>query len=157
MSQKECSICLDDFKETDSPKTTSCNHSFHEGCLTKWINMKKNTCPICRNLLELYKKTVHSYSNLYATIDEFIEILGEPRRMPSDDLDVTRLEWFHQTIYCYQIGISTSEYIPFFEEGKNRVECVEIFLLLRDKWANKHIVRNEELVLNVLSSINDTV
>ena len=153
-NQKDCcSICLEDLNETDSTKTTtSCFHSYHKDCLMTW-RMKSKTCPMCRKPLELFKKTAHSHSNLNGTIDELIEVLGEPRRMPSDDLDGTRIEWdYHPingnyvTIYGYQQGMTTSDYMPFFEEGNDRVDCLEIFVLLRDEYIKKHSLCNNYTV-----------
>ena len=46
-NQKSCSICLEEFAENDRINQTTCDHIFHETCLTNWI--KNNpTCPICR-------------------------------------------------------------------------------------------------------------
>jgi hypothetical protein len=42
-----CSICI----ETNSEIETKCKHSFCKGCIVKWINKKKNTCPYCRQLM----------------------------------------------------------------------------------------------------------
>jgi hypothetical protein len=47
-----CAICLDGFKEGQlvcESKNGSCEHSFHEMCLIKWLLLKgHNDCPICR-------------------------------------------------------------------------------------------------------------
>lgn len=44
-SNIECVICL----ESDNKNfvKTSCNHSYHERCITQWLTIKPN-CPICR-------------------------------------------------------------------------------------------------------------
>ena len=49
-----CSICLDDNEEL---KTLGCGHSFHEACITTWIDEchSKNIsamCPTCRGTIE---------------------------------------------------------------------------------------------------------
>ncbi len=72
-------------------------------------------------------QTVPGYSWLNGTIDDLIEVLGEPRCIPPDDgLDGTRIEWDYQTIngkyvtiYGYQQFSSTSFNMPFFEEGND--------------------------------------
>lgn len=43
----ECSICHDSIH--DSLIITSCYHGFHSECLSKWNDMYKNNCPMCRN------------------------------------------------------------------------------------------------------------
>ena len=39
-----CTICT----ETNSDIETMCKHSFCKGCIVKWRNKNKNTCPYCR-------------------------------------------------------------------------------------------------------------
>lgn len=45
-----CSICLDELQEPPKKITSSCGHSFHEMCITGWLNTVElpRTCPICR-------------------------------------------------------------------------------------------------------------
>ncbi len=50
---KDCPICLEDFKGGDNVITLQCNHIFHEICLTEWYikqNSNKIKCPICNKL-----------------------------------------------------------------------------------------------------------
>jgi hypothetical protein len=35
-----CSICTENFKDGEEVIMTPCNHSFHETCLTNWINSR---------------------------------------------------------------------------------------------------------------------
>ena len=46
----ECSICLQETKETEYSRLLKCGHKFHKKCIDKWI-IKHNTCPICRTLI----------------------------------------------------------------------------------------------------------
>jgi hypothetical protein len=46
-TDKECSICLDEYNENDSITILKCNHYFHEYCLEDWFYKKEN-CPLCR-------------------------------------------------------------------------------------------------------------
>ena len=48
-----CSICLNEVRETRSNKPTRCGHLFHGECLRKWKDKGKNTCPMCRKLLDV--------------------------------------------------------------------------------------------------------
>ncbi|KAI3942727.1 hypothetical protein MKW92_053917 [Papaver armeniacum] len=44
-----CSICLDCLKTTDKIRELSrCSHVFHKGCLDKWIDRHRFSCPYCR-------------------------------------------------------------------------------------------------------------
>lgn len=43
---KTCAICLE--KIDSDYLYTDCDHSFHHGCLTKWMEEDKTTCPLCR-------------------------------------------------------------------------------------------------------------
>jgi hypothetical protein len=45
----KCPICLENLENIN--KKTNCNHIFHKECISKWININKNTCPLCRNKL----------------------------------------------------------------------------------------------------------
>jgi hypothetical protein len=47
---KECSICLSEFKNDDNISITKCSHIFHHNCITEWSHYK-NDCPMCRELL----------------------------------------------------------------------------------------------------------
>lgn len=48
-----CSICLEDVRETRSNKPSRCGHLFHGSCLKKWKEKGKNTCPLCRKLIDV--------------------------------------------------------------------------------------------------------
>lgn len=45
----ECAICMSEMKhETgEEIKTTYCNHTFHNTCLSTWL-IEHYTCPLCR-------------------------------------------------------------------------------------------------------------
>ncbi|AUT19098.1 hypothetical protein DSLPV1_127 [Dishui lake phycodnavirus 1] len=55
----ECGICLNPVRETRATPTIRCGHLFHQTCLTRWENMGKNTCPICRRVFNAKTYTVH--------------------------------------------------------------------------------------------------
>ncbi|KAH7435282.1 hypothetical protein KP509_06G057500 [Ceratopteris richardii] len=45
----QCAICLLDFVEGDGiHRLPRCDHIFHQGCLSKWLDHQQNTCPLCR-------------------------------------------------------------------------------------------------------------
>jgi hypothetical protein len=46
--EKQCAICLEDFKDFDRVKLFSCRqHIFHKECIMKWLN-NKDICPLCK-------------------------------------------------------------------------------------------------------------
>nr|CAX72854.1 Heavy metal transport/detoxification protein,domain-containing protein [Schistosoma japonicum] len=42
-----CSICFDDFKESESVIKLPCAHIYHQNCVTTWLK-QHGTCPVCR-------------------------------------------------------------------------------------------------------------
>jgi hypothetical protein len=61
--EEHCSICLEDFLESDDISKTECSHWFHKDCLTGWFQQKTPdgapktvstvACPICRSNIAL--------------------------------------------------------------------------------------------------------
>ncbi|KAI1281884.1 hypothetical protein HDE_13274 [Halotydeus destructor] len=50
MTSQECCICLLQV-ETAQQETLSCNHVFHQQCITRWFNNnEQQSCPTCRNI-----------------------------------------------------------------------------------------------------------
>jgi hypothetical protein len=51
---QECPICLERFLYYDDLNilANSCGHKFHKLCLKSWLNNNKNTCPMCRQLID---------------------------------------------------------------------------------------------------------
>ncbi|WBW72096.1 ubiquitin-protein ligase E3, RNF126-like protein [Schizosaccharomyces osmophilus] len=43
----ECTICMENFKETDQVIELPCSHFFHENCVKPWLRVN-GTCAICR-------------------------------------------------------------------------------------------------------------
>lgn len=44
---KECAICLDEYKVGDELIVLYCIHVFHKKCISRWLEENK-TCPACR-------------------------------------------------------------------------------------------------------------
>lgn len=55
-SKPECSIC---YEAMTDPFMLPCLHGYCKGCLVKWIETLKNTCPMCRHKIpyDLIKKS----------------------------------------------------------------------------------------------------
>ena len=45
---RECPICLEDFKEGDPVKRLPCGHIFHAACVKEWVVEVRGVCPLCR-------------------------------------------------------------------------------------------------------------
>lgn len=55
MRSSSCSICLVDFEPgARIAKVKSCGHTYHEVCLTTWLE-QKNECPLCKASIDCYK------------------------------------------------------------------------------------------------------
>ncbi|KAF5273903.1 hypothetical protein FQA39_LY01018 [Lamprigera yunnana] len=48
-NNSRCSICLRDL--TSMPRILSCGHTFHESCISKWLNCR-SFCPQCHTLIQ---------------------------------------------------------------------------------------------------------
>jgi len=46
---KNCSICMDDYNETDKLRMLKCEHGFHVECIDKWLTECNYKCPVCRD------------------------------------------------------------------------------------------------------------
>lgn len=42
----QCTICCEDYKETDKLTVFDCKHQFHDDCIRKWLEIK-SVCPLC--------------------------------------------------------------------------------------------------------------
>ena len=47
LENKECSVCLEEFKENELLIKLECNHYFHGKCIHDWFKSNMN-CPLCR-------------------------------------------------------------------------------------------------------------
>jgi len=65
----ECSVCQEQFGETNEPKILKCLHSFCKSCLEAWLRQLGGgalTCPTCRQITECPSNNVSSLpSNLF--------------------------------------------------------------------------------------------
>ena len=88
---ENCPICLGDLNENNSTKTTSCFHSFHEQCLTRWL-VTANTCPMCRTQLcsdedLLMKRTLENVNNIVSFFEQFVTRYNENfDRLAAEDI-----------------------------------------------------------------------
>lgn len=45
-SEISCAVCLSDFEQDDEVRRLPCGHTFHSGCVDKWLTHNK-VCPLC--------------------------------------------------------------------------------------------------------------
>ena len=64
-----CSICLNEVRCTRKNPPARCGHVFHSHCLQEWKDQGKNSCPICRKIIDgtQFKITVTVQNNYTAT------------------------------------------------------------------------------------------
>lgn len=48
LGYKDCSICIEEFREDDLITELPCKHIFHKSCIKNWLCREKVTCPSCR-------------------------------------------------------------------------------------------------------------
>lgn len=47
-NNRECSVCIESFKNGDDVMCLPCFHTYHKNCITPWLKTK-NTCPVCKH------------------------------------------------------------------------------------------------------------
>ena len=52
---KNCAICLDDYKIGDKITYLPCFHLYHSKCIKKWLKCSKK-CPLCKKVVKLKNK-----------------------------------------------------------------------------------------------------
>jgi hypothetical protein len=48
MDNKSCTICMEDFENSESVKVTDCFHVYHGRCIEEWFKVSKR-CPVCKH------------------------------------------------------------------------------------------------------------
>lgn len=82
----QCSICLNEVRETRHSKAIRCGHIFHSHCLENWKKRGKVTCPVCRKVFDGSKFRVQiSIFNDYELTSNTITLENE---LVFDALDV---------------------------------------------------------------------
>ncbi|XP_020572275.1 probable E3 ubiquitin-protein ligase XERICO, partial [Phalaenopsis equestris] len=47
----DCRVCLVRFDSNSVVNRLPCGHLFHKGCVERWLDYRKDTCPLCRSHL----------------------------------------------------------------------------------------------------------
>ena len=65
----ECSVCQEQFSETNEPKILKCLHTFCKSCLEAWLRQQRGgalSCPTCRQITECPSNNISNLpSNLF--------------------------------------------------------------------------------------------
>ena len=65
----ECSVCQEQFSETNEPKILKCLHTFCKSCLEAWLRQQGGgalSCPTCRQITDCPNNDINSLpSNLF--------------------------------------------------------------------------------------------
>ena len=74
----ECSVCREQFRETNEPKILKCLHTFCQSCLEAWLRQQGGgalSCPTCRQITDCPSNDINSLpSNLfYKQIVDIVE------------------------------------------------------------------------------------
>jgi hypothetical protein len=48
-----CAICFSEVEEGSEVKSLPCDHSFHDYCISSWLNRGNDTCPLCKHVVVL--------------------------------------------------------------------------------------------------------
>ena len=62
LKEKNCSICLEDFKKGEEQMTIPCFHMFHSNCISPWFELH-NCCPVCKLNCNCKNSNIYKYSN----------------------------------------------------------------------------------------------
>ena len=155
-----CPICLE---ETIDPCKTECNHIICKSCIEAWFKKKKDTCPLCRNVIESYHEN-----------DERVKVIKieEISPLPNEETErymlflrsiVGRLRFFKYA--CYGLLV-TNVYLYFkysntyysMQEYKNIFEICNSSLsqdTIRMDEMNNEIKNEENHLSSVLVVIGD--
>jgi hypothetical protein len=52
LKESICSLCLEEYDETEDVTRLFCKHYFHLDCIKVWV-MRSNCCPLCRHKVVL--------------------------------------------------------------------------------------------------------
>lgn len=55
-SVPSCTICFEDFKDSDDVRVLKCRHLYHPECIDRWLIGHSKSCPCCRNKIEIEEK-----------------------------------------------------------------------------------------------------
>ena len=155
-----CPICLEDL---ENPCRTECNHIICKTCIEEWFKKKKDTCPLCRNIIESYHENNERVKVI--KIEEVSSLSNEETERYMQILRgiVGRLRFFKYMCYLF---MTSNLYLYFkysntyysMQEYKNIFEICNSSLsqdTIRMDEMNKEINDEESHLSSVLVVIGD--
>jgi hypothetical protein len=69
---EECSICYECIYHKKNAYLTTCGHSFHRTCISKWLiaTYEAGDCPICRQDIGYYEGNIYNSKNSLDKIED---------------------------------------------------------------------------------------
>ena len=136
---KECGICLDNISNTiHSVFSTSCDHHFHNKCITQWLLFNHN-CPICRKEFYNNKQNIENIENLRIRCTYFTDTdcdMSEQTKlymMNSIEESILRL---HDEFKEQDIDIDLNEKIT----NKNKYSSEIIYFTIKKIFNNSYFI-----------------
>uniref|UniRef100_A0A1I8A6Q2 RING-type domain-containing protein n=1 Tax=Steinernema glaseri TaxID=37863 RepID=A0A1I8A6Q2_9BILA len=62
--EKQCTTCMDHFKQGNEVVRLMCNHMFHQPCIVPWLQLH-TTCPVCRATVNPAEWTPNRWNSDY--------------------------------------------------------------------------------------------
>ena len=118
-----CSICLEDFEESNKTLTLRCTHQFHKYCIDEWL-VKRSSCPYCRAYLKSIIKVVVYKPNavfgnsgfIHLPSDDSLELtISIPKMIFGKKIKLTRL-----CLVCYTVIRHNKLGIEYYEVYPNK-------------------------------------
>ena len=104
----ECSLCQDQFTETNQPKLLTCQHTFCKSCLQRWLRQQTGrglSCPNCREITECPNNNIDRLpSNLaHKRLGDILKAHGRSNKDPdleSKEQNVCKRHVILVKFYC---------------------------------------------------------
>ncbi|XP_073022779.1 E3 ubiquitin-protein ligase RHF2A-like isoform X1 [Primulina eburnea] len=93
-----CSICLDDFCDSDPSTMTSCKHEFHLQCILEWCQ-RSSQCPMCLQHISLNDPSSQ----------ELLDAVEHERKLRTNRPRNTTSIFHHPTLRDFELPISASD------------------------------------------------
>lgn len=85
---------VDDELDVEVVPTPICSHTFHTGCIYKWLKADNGgfSCPICRGGLEKQRLLADDVPNLYQTAPEFVVVRWPNGNLKSEHFELNKVK-----------------------------------------------------------------
>ena len=139
-SRKNCAICLEKINEKSTKQCSNLHGEFHEKCINRWIKTGDNTCPMCREPLQIdsgsstfTRKTLEVYQNIIEAVHRDVQNI------------------IHDIIKIYGIGFLNSNEELLMKINYNSKMLIDLYKII-----NKLVIdRNAQLTDGERSDLNN--